>query len=625
MSAITNKNAQDLASHVMEHARKYRVQGGIRTRFELIDRAVQREADRTKTAIQSHMAASRGQLNKIPDFEIPLGFIQYESALAWLASIFATGQPMFRSVSSKELEKVSSMMNGLIHADQTRFGWTGQTIKFLGSLLRYNIGAMEVDWKRKTMNGVTTSVTDGSSQTAAVQTELYQGNALKFISPYNLIHDPTCEISEVHEVGSFNGYIDKFNYVRLKRFVNDLDRQYLIREPLKTIFKDNASYTNGLHYVPKIRLSDASDTQRTGTDINWSDFFGVDSHNVNTGDGYEVITMYERIIPIEFGMKVPQRGTPQVWKVILVNGVCIYAEPIVAGHGYLGIVLTQAYDEGFGMQNKSFVENVMPLQQAGTAIVKGTMGAMRRATLDRGLYNPAMIRSDDINAPDETGKIPVKMNKFNANFAQAYQPLDFRDNITPQFNQNLGLVFDIANQINGVNQAQQGNFVKGNKTLFEFDTVMSKADSRLQLMAMHIESSGFFPIKQMIKINYLINSTEQLLVDPTTGQEVEINPDELRKKSPDLRMADGLIPATKLGNTEVMMAALQLMGQIPEMGMEWNIPSIAVSILRHQGFDEIDSYKRTPQEQQQYAQNMAVMNGQAQAQAGAPEDGQPQQ
>ena len=124
MSYITTKNADDLAQKVMEHVASYRVNGQLTARFERIDRAVQREADRTAEAIKSAQSRARGKLDRPTDFEIPLGFVQYQSALAWLSSIFATGVPMFRAVSTKQLEEVASMMNALINSDQTRVRWT---------------------------------------------------------------------------------------------------------------------------------------------------------------------------------------------------------------------------------------------------------------------------------------------------------------------------------------------------------------------------------------------------------------------------------------------------------------------------------------------------------------------
>lgn len=604
---INNKDtAEKLAGYVKDLAANNHLSQELRNRFERIDRAIQREADRTQRKLESVAAMNRGDMSKIPDIELPLAFIQFDSALAWLSSIFATGIPMFRSVSNPQLEKVSSMMNGLIGKDQSRFGWTSEVCKTLGAALRYNLCAMEVSWTAKYGTVVGTNTTDGSATTSSTQQAIYSGNKFRHVNIYNTFYDPSCLPSELHEFGAFAGYIERYSYIRTKMFVKSLSDAFLVKHNLSKVYKSDCSSSS--YYIPKVRLSDNSPNTLTGQQINWTQFFGLDSHNKHEGGGqFEVKTAYCRIIPAEFNMNVPSRGKPQVWKLITINDLLIYAEPIVAGHGYLPIIFAQPYDQEMGMQNKSFAENVIPLQHLGTSIIKGTIGAMRRNVADRMLYNPALVRPDDINSTAPDAKIPVKLNKYVQNFSQVVQPLDFRDSVTPQFTSNLGLVFELTNQVNGVNQAQQGNFVKGNKTLFEFDTVMNKADSRLQLMALNLENALFFPAKQIVKINYLLNATQELLYDPVTNTEIDIDPVELRRQSPDLRMADGLIPATKLGNTEVLMAAFSLMGQISDLQIEYKVGDMVISALRHQGFDNIDNYKRTPQEQQQYIQQQVAM------------------
>lgn len=612
MFNFSETTRDELANYVMRVSTEFQVKGAMRTRFERIDRGLQREADKTKEALASAKARYGGDLSKIPDFELPLGFVQYDAALAWLTSVFATGVPMFRTVSNKKLEKVASMMSALVGRDQTRYGWTGEMVKTLGQLLRYNLTAMEWSWKTEVHNTVVTRLSDGDVRTGAADSVTVQGNALRNLQMYNTIYDHTCPPNEVHKYGAFAGYIERFNYIRAKMFTRELDDTYLIKPALKHLFKVRSDgtigSTRGLYYTPNIRLSDPVESQLTGQSINWELFFGFDSKNKVRNKGeFEAITLYARIIPIEFQMKVPARSQVQVWKLIVMNGILIYAEPVTSGHGYLPIVLSQAYDEGMDMQNKSFVENILPIQDVGTSIVKGTMGAMRRNIADRGIYNQAMINPEDINAESPTAKIPARLNRFNTDLRAAYLPIDYRDTVTPQFTQNLGMILGFADQVNGINQAQQGNFVKGNKTLFEFSTIMSKADSRLQLLALNFENSGLTVGKQIIKINYLINAQNELLQDPDGGEDVNVDPVELRKLAPEFRMADGLFPATKLGNTEVLMAAFNLMGQNQDLAIDYKLGDIVVSVLRQQGFDDIDSYKRTDQERQQYIMQLQAM------------------
>ena len=606
---LPKKSVEMLGKYVQTLAANHQVGSQLRARFEGIDRYLQRETDRTRRAVEKIQAQLEKDPQRLPDIELPVTFIQYDSALAYLSGVFATGYPMFRAISNPLLEEVASMMSALIGRDQARFSWTPEVIKALGCALRYNLCAMEVSWKSKYGIGVSTNVEEDSPQTSVANQVVYAGNSIDAIDLYNFFYDTTCDPAKVHEEGVFAGYIKRYNYIRFRTFLHNLDDTYKVMSNLNGIYKGGNGLTN-YYYSPNIRTTETT-TSLTGSSVNWDDYFGINSFNRNGGEGaYEVLTCYARIIPIEFDITdVPSKSIPQVWKLIVANGRLVYAEPIVAGHEYLPIVVGQLYDDGFGMQTKSFVENLIPMQQAGSSVINGMFNAMRRTIADRGLYNPAQIRPDDINSNSPKAKIPVKMNKFNSDLRNAYMPIEFRDNVTPYFGNNLQTILGIANETNGVNQAAQGNFVRGNKTLFEFQTTMTNADARLQTRALVFEGTTMFPIKQIVKINYLLYSTSELVYEQESQAEVQINPQQLREAAPDLKMADGLIPATKLGNTEVMMAAYNFLGQSPQLSLEYDTGRILVSTIRQQGFDDLEKYRRTPEQQEQYIQQMQALAG----------------
>lgn len=617
-----SKVAAKLELFVSRLVDNHTITQSLRNRFEFIDRAIARELIAWDG--QKEKLASQIKAGKLPHIELPLTFIQYDSGLSYLAGLFASGVPMFRAVASKDLEAQAGMMSSLIARDQARFGWPKQLMRSLGHILRYNVTALEVQWTTKGAINVASSTREGSTNTAMPKAATYEGNSFKALDMYNIFYDPSVEVSEIHENGSFAGYLEKWSYIRLKREIHKLDQTWVYKRNLSKIFRSPTDTTTGVDstkfYTPQIRQLDNGQTKGS----QWENFFGLDSINYDKGatGEYLITTCYARIIPAEFGMTVPKRGAPAVYKFILVNGMLIYAEPVVAGHEYLPIIFGQGYDDAYFLQSKSFCENIMPLQELGTSIINGTVDAMRRNVSDRGLYNKDMISEEAINSRNPIAKIPVKMNRYNASFDAAYRPLDYRDSVTPQFTNNLGLVLGLAEQTNGVNKAAQGNFVKGNKTLFEFDTIMSRADARLQLMGVNLENSFFFPLKHTLKINYLMNAKEEVLQNPDTGQPQEVNPTDLRKVEMEFKMADGLVPATKLANSEVLVAAVQYIAQSPELSVEYKVPDMLVSLFRQQGFDDLDKYRRSPEEQQAALarqQQLAVaQNGEPTDQGGEP-------
>ena len=58
----------------------------------------------------------------------------------------------------------------------------------------------------------------------------------------------------------------------------------------------------------------------------WAGLSGSDN-KIQYKDMYEVTTLYAKILPADFNMRVPAPNTPQIWKFVIVNNaVLLYAE-----------------------------------------------------------------------------------------------------------------------------------------------------------------------------------------------------------------------------------------------------------------------------------------------------------
>jgi len=566
----------------------------LRDRYELIDKYISKESALDKDSIQGQITAERGDKRKHRSIEVALCHTYHETALAYYASIFLSGYPIFGVVAERDKEDVAEMLTALCGRDQVRFNWTKNLMQCLSDGLKYNVMATEVLWEEKKNIQVITQTTAGSEKTGSHKAVVYRGNRLKRINPYNAFWDDSIPLSEVHEHGAFAGYIEQFNYIQLKQFIHALNSTYLIKMNLNAIFTSVAS-SQQRYFTPKIRKLNA--TNDTG---NWSHFFGFNSNNKTSGGGrYELVTAYVRIIPKEYKISVPRAGEPQVFKCVWVNSLLLYAEPVIAGHEYLPLVISQLNDDGTGIDAKSKVEFLMDHQDLATSTITATIASMRRAVADRALYNPARIKTSDINSPEPTAKIPVKFTSYNKGFEDAYMHLPYTDTVSPLFRDNFNLIFSLSDQVSGSNRAQQGAFQKGNRTQFEYDDVMKNQQGRLLLNAMGVESSHFVPIKQMIKMNYLLNAAPEEILDSATKKQVSIDPQRLREDEADFRMSDGLMPSTKLANTEMASQAIGLFNQDPTLSLDYDVGGLMVSILKQSGFVGLEDYRRNDAQKQQ--------------------------
>ena len=153
----------------------------------------------------------------------------------------------------------------------------------------------------------------------------------------------------------------------------------------------------------------------------------------------------------------------------------------------------------------------------------------------------------------------------------------------------------MANEISGLNPARQGQFVKGNKTLGEFDSVMGNANGRDQTLALTLEGNFFKPIKEIIRSNILQYQGGTTLYNRDADAMVTIDPVMLRKANLVMKISDGLEPSSKLINADTLGSAVQLFSQNQAVGAEYNLGDMTSYLFQSAGL-KLSTFKKTPQQ-----------------------------
>lgn len=570
--------------------------------WTLIDKYLQKTGDYTSATQRGELVNQLGDKSKIRNIEIPITFINKETAHAYMAGTFLTGYPIFASTASRSKEDAAAMLTALVGRDQQRMQWVPEFLRVFDDVLRYNICAMEVNWAAKRSTTVKTKIVAGSTTTGSASAVIYEGNQVTRIDPFNLIYDTSVEPSKVHIDGTYVGKVESIDYIALKRRYIEWDSLYHVKKNIGAILGNKSSDAGVSGYNNLFRkpiISKAGSRSLNGQDFTyyWGNQTRVSMEGAASGM-YEVVTLYRRLIPREWEVVVPNSGQPQVFKLIWVNGKLAYAEPIQAGHEFLPIVIGQMYPGDRDV--KSFVEYITDLQDLATALMTGSLDSMRRAVGDRALYDPTRIRKADIEATSPVSKIPVQTNAYQNGLESAYKQIPYEDRISGSFMQNMGVAINLAEKTTGINGSSQGSFIPGNKTMKEFDTIMSNSTARLQLGATQLEGSFLNPIKEILKLNYLVYAQAESINDKQTEVTITIDPNMLRNDAPDFKMADGLMPSTKQASTEVLMQAMATIQNNPQLSMEYDVGGMLISILKQSGLTTLNEYKRTPEQQQQY-------------------------
>lgn len=570
-------------------------------RNEYIDRCLMREANRDADHIQARLAKRNGNRKVMGDVEIPTTLAQIDTAHARLCGMFLSGSPIIGCTSENpDLLDSALMLNTLSKRDQSRFAWGPQLSGALRDALCYLYNAVEVNYEKRTRGSIKTKAGANDSNSEIVSAD-YQGNSIRRLDVYNVFFDTTVPLSEVHSKGVFAGYVERLNYINTKQLLQDLTTDFALTHKFSEALSSTTP-TNLYKRPDCAQPDDASSNQGA----NWGVFWGSAARNASV-DGhsgkFEKVVLYVKLIPQEYQLATERSGTPTIFKLIWINGILIYVEPLQNAHGMLPIVIGSGSDDNLQLQSKSSAEHLTDFQEILSALVNATFTSMRRAVGDRALYDPQRIKSTDIDSANPTAKIPVRLNQFNKDLSSAYYAIPYRDEITPYFTQNFGFMQAISQQVTGLNPAAQGNFVKGNKTQTEYSDVQSNSDARTQKFGMNLEATMFGPIKYMLKMNYLQFAKDEQLVDQASATTVQVDINKLRNSELEFDMTDGVTPASKVMSHDMMMTAMNAIAQMPQMDIEYSRPKILASILKSSGLN-IDKYKRTPQEQQQYMQMM---------------------
>lgn len=594
------------------------LQWNFKEQLRQIDLSYIREKDFTLQNQRAKLANKYGDSTKFQNITVPVVLPQVESAVEYQTSVFLTGQPIFGCVASPQFEDEAMMMETVIDENAVQGGWNRELMMAFRDGFKYNLGAVEVSWDQKVTAVLETDISYSATE-AKPKEVIWEGNCLKRVDLYNAIFDTRVAPAEIHTKGEFAGYTEIMGRTQLKQYISTLPSSTNVKQAFESGV-GNVQVAGGAqgaesYYIPQINPDAFLDTTNMySTDwLAWAgDTAGKNQSSIEYKNIYTVTILYARIIPQDFGLAVPNRNTPQIWKFIIINfKIVIYSERQTNAHNLLPIIFLQPLEDGLRNQTKSLAQNVTPIQDITTAMWNSVIAARRRAISDRGLYDPSRVTKENINSENPSAKIPVRPSAYGKPVQDAYYPIPFRDDQSPVLMQESAQLMQFANMISGQNQVRQGQFVKGNKTQHEYADVMAHSNGRDQMVSILLEAQFFTPLKQIIKSNILQYQGATSIYNRTTQAVVSIDPVVLRKAILEFKVSDGLTPSDKLINADAFQVAIQMIGSSPQIGQGYNIAPLFSYLMKTQGAD-LAQFEKS-QEQLAYEQAMGQWQQSVQA------------
>lgn len=595
-------------------------QWNLRDAMRRIDLAYLREQDYTTEHLRARIANDYGDADRFQNITVPIIKPQINSSVVYQAAVFLSQYPIFQVVSDPKWIDQAKQLQAVLEENSIRGAWARELLMFFYDGHKYNLSAVEVTWKKIVTAAIETDVEFKGGKEGKPKEIIWAGNCIKRLDMYNTFFDTRCMPYDIPAKGEFAGYTELMSRTALKSFINSLDTKLL--ENINAAFESpsvlnvaNVGEYGSSYYMPLLNM-DSIQNPEDLQQMDWSAWMGLVSPRANgkllDAKGlYEVSTEYVRIIPSDFGLKVPAPNTPQVWKVILVNhSVPIYVERQTNAHEKIPIFFGSPNEDGLAYQTKSHAADAKPFQQVASALMNSVIHGRRRAVTDRILYDPSRISEQQINSPNPSAKIPVRPAAYGKNIAESVYQFPYRDEQAGQSMSEIQTVVGLGNLLNGQNQARQGQFVKGNKTDSQWESTMSNATSKDQLTALLYEAQVFTPIKEVLKINTLQYQTQGIVYSPTEGKEVEIDPLKLRQAVLNFKVTDGLTPTEKVISGEALKTTMQVLATSPTLGQGYNIAPLFSYLLKTENVN-LAPFEKSPQ-QVAYEQALATWNQLAQ-------------
>jgi hypothetical protein len=562
----------------------------IREQMRQIDLQYMREKDQTSEHQKAKLSNRYGNTDKFQNITIPVVMPAVESAVVYQSSVFLQGNPIFGCVSDPQYEDAAQALEAILEDQSRRGGWIRHLQMFFRDGFKYNISALEVAWEEQTTPVLDSDSTFDGGKQGKPRNVVWAGNVLKRWDPYNIIFDTRVPLAEISERGEFAGTTRSVSRMELKMFIASLPNKLVdnVTEAFSApiVSTGGSSSTTASYYIPPLNPQALISNGITLGGMDWMAWASASRSQTNIAykNSYELTTLYARIIPSDFGLRVPSPNTPQVWKFIYVNhSVLIYAERQTNAHGRIPVLFGQPMEDGLSYQTKAFAQNVVPIQEVSSAMMNSVIAARRRAISDRGLYDPSRVGEAQINSDNPSAKIPVRPAAYGKPLSEAYYAIPFRDDQSGQIMQELGAVVKLGDMITGQNPARQGQFVKGNKTQTEFSDVMNNSNGRDQNTAILYETQVFTPVKDILKLNILQYQGPASLYYEEKKRTVTIDPVKLREAVVKFKVTDGLTPASKLINGDAFQTALQVIGSSPQISGGYNIAPMFSYMMKSQG------------------------------------------
>lgn len=496
---------------------------------------------------------------------LPLSWVHLDDMMTFYAQTFAPNRGMFYHTGKPgevdEAGQIVTLMNN--HAIYA--GYYREVLLGIFSLLKYNEGGFLVNWSK---DSGPKAVEDGTGNTQLSIQLRWEGNRMESLDMYNLLVDPSVHPTKLHVDGEFAATCSLRSHYWLQRKAHQ-GVYYNVREALDSdAGKSECKYYRNPAQVARF---DSDDT-RAGT--NWVSVLSESPTHLQNS-GFELVEIYIRINPVEFGLLDTSKGAAtnrsryEVWRFTVLNDSTIIEATYMNNvHDYLPFFMGLINDDVMSTSAKSNAEVLTPLQDFASFLMNIHIAACRANVFGLTVYDPTFVDLSKLAPGEVAARLAVKPSGYGRDIRTAI----WDKNNTLDTKQTLGDlqgVIEIINQFFPT-QALPSQIAGIDRAVSDqVAAVQQGANRRQQKTARLLDDSLFRNVRFCMYYNIIqYQPTEAQVIDFFTGKPVQIQLDKLRNTDLPYIIGQGLKAIDRQAAAQMLQNVIFALIQAPQAAQQ---------------------------------------------------------
>lgn len=527
---------------------------------------------------------------------VPYSYGMVLTAYTYWTGVFLERDPIFQFSclgENKQPARAVLAVEALLNYQMQR-GFNEPSIHaWLLDIGKYGMGILEECWEEETnyvsfMEVETTVSGQKKRNLKTVPIPGYSGNRGYNIRPYEFFPDTRFPLMEAHRGEYVATYCEQGIWAL--RQGEEKGYYYNVDELKK----------NGQH---------VRDTRNDGSVAVIRPSSANNLHTVDDQTDSETYGLYRttwNIVPAQWGLGPSKFLEKWCFVTSCDHSVLLAARPLGLIHSSFPLTIGYCEPDAYTLAIRGFMDVLGGVQNSIDWLVNSRYFNVRSALNSSIVFDPSKIVTEDLTQPTTPEKryIRLKAAAYGTNPGQAFAQLTIPDMTQGHMN-DTNFLHEFGQRATGISDAlmgmQEGG---GRRSATEFRTTTAGASSRLKSTARLISAGAFSPMAYRWLSNSqqfyegertlrIVGSSPEALM----GSVIQVTPEEISGRF-DFIPADGSLPVDRDAQAQVGVQVLSQIPNLPEVAQTYDTASMFAWVAKLSGMKEIETFKRSPEEQE---------------------------